>query len=121
MSYELIRLAKNREKELQVRSVFLQGLFFKTLTDLPHNLMSLKPYLENIQDIALRYQTTVEQLSLSYVLQQTKIDNVIIGVDSIHQLKKNIKMSKIVIADEIIEAVNQINVKEVGLLYPKNW
>lgn len=118
---DLISFAKNMGKELQVRSVFLQGLFFKSLTDLPPNLMPLKPYLESIQDIALQYQISVEQLALSYVLQQTKIDNVIIGVDSIHQLKKNIKMSKIVITDEIIEAVNQINVKEVGLLCPKNW
>ena len=118
---DLIRFAKNRGKELQVRSVFLQGLFFKPLTELPPNLMPLKPYLESIQDIALRYQISVEQLALSYVLQQTKIDNVIIGVDSIHQLKKNIKMSKIVIVDEIIEVVSQINVKEVRLLYPKNW
>lgn len=118
---ELMQKSKNYGKIIHTRSAFLQGLFFKPLTVLPTNLMLLKPYLKSIQDIAIRYQISVEQLALSYVLQQTKIDNVIIGVDSIHQLKENIKMSKIVIADEIIESVNKINVKEVGLLYPKNW
>jgi len=116
-----MKLARNRGKVLQVRSVFLQGLFFKPMMDLPSKLKPLLPYLERIHEIAKKARVSIEQLALSYVLQQDEIDNVIYGVDSIEQLKKNIEMSKVEIIENIFETVNQINVKEIELLYPKNW
>ena len=115
---ELIKIAKKKGKELQVRSIFLQGLFFKPLNELPSNLKPLLPYLEKIHEIS---DIPIEQLAISYAMQQHEIDNVIIGVDSMQQLEKNIEMSKEVISNDIIEAINQINVKKVELLYPKNW
>jgi aryl-alcohol dehydrogenase-like predicted oxidoreductase len=118
---ELIELAKIKSKELQVRSVFMQGLFFKSLTDLPSKLKPLLPYLERIHEITETAKVSTEQLALSYALQQSEIENVIIGVDTVEQLKKNIEMLKIKISDEIIDEVNKINVKETELLYPKNW
>lgn len=116
-----IKRAKNRGKELHIRSVFLQGLFFKPLSDFPLKLKPLLPYIERIHEIAEIARVSIEQLALSYALQQSEIDNVIFGVDSIKQLKKNIEMSKMEIAYDIIEAVNKISVKEIELLYPKNW
>ena len=85
---------------------------------MPSNLKPLLPYLEKIHEIS---DIPIEQLAISYAMQQHEIDNVIIGVDSMQQLEKNIEMSKEVISNDIIEAINQINVKKVELLYPKNW
>jgi uncharacterized protein len=118
---ELMQLAKIRGKELQVRSVFLQGLFFKSPDKLPSKFMTLKPYLQKIHQISKEYKLSIEQLSLLYALQQPEIDYVIIGVDNLKQLKHNLNIMQQNITTEIIDIINQIKVKETELLYPKNW
>jgi len=59
---------KARKVEIHVRSVFLQGLFFKDIKSLSPLFYPLKPYL-------------IESLALLYVLQNSLIDNVLIGVN----------------------------------------
>ncbi len=118
---ELIKLAKDKGKELQGRSVYLQGLFFKPRNEMPPKLKSLLPPIDEIRRIAQNAGISIEQLAFSYVLQQNEIDNILIGVDTVHQLNENVKMAKIVVSENIINAINQIDVKEVELLYPKNW
>ena len=118
---ELIKLAKQNGKEIQVRSVFLQGLFFKSLSKMPNMLKPLIPYLERIHEIARAENITIENLALNYAIQQDDIDNVIIGVDSIKQLKLDLENINVPLSAETIGYVNQIFVKESELLYPKNW
>ncbi len=118
---ELMTFAKERGKELQVRSVFLQGLFFKTLDSIPPKLTPLKPYLQLIHDLSNKYQFSIEQLALMYAIQQPAIDYIIIGVDNLEQLKQNMYICNQNFSDEIFEKINQIKVHETNLLYPKNW
>lgn len=117
----LIELAKEKGKELQIRSVFLQGLFFKPITKLPVKLKPLTQYLERLNEITRKENVSIEHLALNYALQKKDIDHIIIGVDSLDQLKTNISMSQNKISDEAVESINQIKIKEPELLYPKNW
>jgi len=118
---ELMKLAKEKGKELQVRSIFLQGLLFKSPNDLPSILAPLKPYLQNINDLSKENHMTIEQMALSYALGQSEIDNVIIGIDNQKQLEINISAAENIITEEVNDAINKIHVKEVELLHPKNW
>lgn len=118
---ELIKLAKSKGKELQVRSVFLQGLFFKSLDRIPYVLTSLKPHLQKIHELSNEFNIPLYQLALLYALAQTEIDNVIIGVDNFEQLQNNINIGQNCLAPEITEMINKIEVQETELLYPKNW
>jgi uncharacterized protein len=118
---KLLAEAKTKGKEIQVRSVFLQGLFFKNIEQLPNSIKSLKSYLEKIHIIAKEANIPMEHLALQYALQQEEIDYVIIGVDNIEQLQRNLSFSQITIPTGVIEAINKIIVKETELLYPKNW
>jgi uncharacterized protein len=118
---ELLAQAKEKNKEIQVRSVFLQGLFFMPIDSLPEKLKPLKIYLEKIHSIAIENNMSLEQLALSYVLNNPLIDYVIIGVDTLDQLKKNLTISAIHISQKLVNAVNNIHVIETELLYPKNW
>ena len=118
---KLMTLAKEKGKELQVRSVFLQGLFFMPITDIPVNLTPLKPYLEQIKALARENNLEMERLALMYALSQPEIDHVIIGVDNPEQLHKNLKAAQQVLDASILEKINQMAVKETELLYPKNW
>ena len=63
----------------------------------------------------------MEELALSYCLQQDNIDNVIIGVDSINHLDANLQASNYSIGEEIIQKVNSIRVEDLDLLNPSLW
>jgi aryl-alcohol dehydrogenase-like predicted oxidoreductase len=118
---KLMTLAKEKGKELQVRSVFLQGLFFMPGKDIPRKLSPLKPYLEKIGAMAQENNLTMESLALMYALSQPEIDHIIIGVDNPEQLRKNLIAAKKCLDANILEVINQIALAETELLYPKNW
>ena len=118
---ELLKQAKQKGKEIQVRSVFLQGLFFKELNNYPEYLSPLKPYVQTIQQIGIASNTGMEALSLAYALSQPEIDNVLVGVDTLEQLNTNLSHANTTLSAESIRQINAIKVAETELLYPKNW
>ncbi|MBN1185619.1 MAG: aldo/keto reductase [Bacteroidales bacterium] len=117
----LMKYGKDKGKELQVRSVFLQGLFFKTLNDIPTKLAPLIPYLFKINKLSKQSGISIETLALSYAIQQPEIDHVIIGVDNLAHLKKNLEIVGFNLHSDILDTINKIVVHETELLYPKNW
>jgi uncharacterized protein len=117
----LMKLAKEKGKELHVRSVFLQGLFFKSPDSLPVKLTPLKQYLQQISHLSLRFNIAIDKLALFYTLQQKEIDYVIIGVDNLEQLKQHLAPGPKALNKSLVESLNQIAVKETALLSPKNW
>jgi aryl-alcohol dehydrogenase-like predicted oxidoreductase len=117
----LIKKAKEKGIEIHTRSAFLQGLFFKNTKDLPDKLIVLKPYLNILNSICEKNKLKLNDLSLNYIVQQKSIDNVIIGIDSIDQLKENIQSLQKEIPEEVIKQIDLIDVKEISLLNPANW
>ena len=117
----VIKKAKDKGIEIHTRSAFLQGLFFKNSKKLPGKLMALKPYLNVINRISENNNLKLNDLSLNYVMQQENIDNVLIGVDSVDQLKENILSLQKEIPQEVITQIDLIDVKETALLNPSNW
>lgn len=63
----------------------------------------------------------IHELALNYVVANPSIDGVLIGVDNVTQLKKNINALKLQIHPEDIEFVNSIQINESSLLNPVNW
>lgn len=118
---ELLQQAEAIGKEIQIRSVFLQGLFFKRLNEMPSQLSKLIPYLQKVNEIANLNNLTIEQLALQYAYSQPEIDHVIIGIDNIEQLKRNLAFTQETLPESITQSINKILVKEIELLYPKNW
>lgn len=118
---ELIQRAKALGKIIHVRSVFLQGLFFKDLKTLPDKLLPLKKDLQTIRNITTEYQINMAALALNYALSNPNIDGVLIGVDNLEQLKINIKVAKQPLNQEIIAAIDAIFIQETSLLNPSNW
>jgi aryl-alcohol dehydrogenase-like predicted oxidoreductase len=118
---ELISAAKKKRKEVHLRSVFLQGLFFKERDRLPQNLLPLKPYLMQIDEIAARKGMRIEELALNYVGQNDEVDFILMGVDSKEQLDKNLSTIDKTIENSVRNEIDQIKVKETELLNPVNW
>jgi aryl-alcohol dehydrogenase-like predicted oxidoreductase len=116
-----LEMARKAEKILQVRSVFLQGLFFMSLDTMHSRFNELKPFLAALHQIAENLSMSMEQLAMAYVVSQPLLDEVIIGVDNVNQLKQNLQASRAILTPEMIEKIDNIKVENSELLYPKNW
>ena len=118
---DILEKAKSKGKTIHTRSALLQGLFFKNPDDQNETVRNLKNELTLLSGISKKYNTSISQLALSYCMQQITIDNVLIGVDSINQLKDNIQSVNYRIKPEAINEINMIKVKNLDLLNPSLW
>jgi aryl-alcohol dehydrogenase-like predicted oxidoreductase len=116
-----INKAKERGIEIHTRSAFLQGLFFKEANELNGPLIELRPYVREVQNIAERYKIGIADLSLNFAIQQQDIDCVLIGVDSLAQLKQNVKSLSSRISAQMMAEIDLISVENSELLNPSNW
>lgn len=117
----LIKKAKEEGKTIHVRSVFLQGLFFINLANLPTKLKPLGKYLNLLNTLCKDLDITIQALALGYVCQNQLIDGVIIGVDNAAQLQSNLAVLSSNLPQSAIEEVNKIIVSAPELLNPVNW
>ena len=114
-------LLKERNVETHVRSVFLQGLFFKPLKNLEGKLLPLRKYVESLHSYCKVHCLKIEELALGYVYSSEYTNGVLIGVDTIEQLESNIKNLGYNISPKDIDFVRSIEIKEKELLSPVNW
>ncbi len=82
-------ILKKRQVEVHVRSVFLQGLAFLDPDRLPGNLVGAKENIKNLRKLASNNNVPVSAICLNYVLQNRRIDKIVIGVDNPAHLKNN--------------------------------
>lgn len=116
----LIKL-NNLDVEIHVRSVFLQGLYFKDLNNLPETLLPLRPYLRKLHEICNFNKIKMSSLALNFIKQNKNIDKIVIGSDSVCQLNENISAMRYNLDSDIIKSIYEINVVEKELLSPINW
>jgi aryl-alcohol dehydrogenase-like predicted oxidoreductase len=118
---DAIRFAKQKGKTIHTRSVFLQGLFFKSIENIPGNLSDLAPELSRLQEIAKSAQRSIGELALNYALSKDYVDGVLIGIDSVEQFTLNLKWAMSDISEEHILEIENIHVKNLDLLNPSLW
>ena len=118
---KLLRKAKSKGIEVQVRSVFFQGLFFMNNDDLPKALTPLSQYVQKIHQICVINNLTIQELALGYCFSKEYIDKVVIGVESLDQLKSNIDSLTKHIPEAVYTLIDNIMVKNSRLLNPSNW
>ena len=86
----LLDLAKEKKVKVFTRSTFLQGLIFMSAEELSKKLDFPFHYINKLQDLSEETNMDISTLAIKFVLDQAKVDYIILGVDNIHQLKKNI-------------------------------
>lgn len=117
----LVAKAKSKGKKIHVRSVFLQGLFYKRPESLTPYFQSIAPQLVQLQDLAKDCGVTIGQLALRYALSFPEIDGVLIGVEKKSQLEENLKALDLVLPPELWKQITAISVKDASVLDPRNW
>ncbi len=82
-----------------VRSVYLQGIFFKKKEDLlvqdperPELNQKILPIIEKIGEIAAEEGVSVAQLALSFIKDSCGVDSLVMGSETPEQVVENIKM-----------------------------
>lgn len=118
---DLLRRANEAGLEVHTRSAFLQGLFFIPTTNLQSQFAPIKPYLEQLHLIAKKSGIPLAHLAMAYCMRQKHIQGVLMGVDSLEQLKTNITGSLAGVPDDIIQEIDSIHVRDTALLNPSNW
>jgi len=117
----LLAKAKQKNKIVHTRSVFLQGLFFSMADDQSKIARSLSRELNYIKDLSHQSAISVQKMALNYCLQNVDNDNVLIGVDNLDQLEQNLKDADNNLSAALIDKINKIHITDIDLLNPSLW
>ncbi|ESQ74947.1 aldo/keto reductase [Asticcacaulis sp. AC402] len=80
--------------EVQIRSVFLQGLLFLPREKLPANLIPVGPHLSRVRRIMAESGADPLHAALSFALNLTGVSTVVVGVTSAAELRAIIAASE---------------------------
>ncbi|AFM05858.1 putative oxidoreductase, aryl-alcohol dehydrogenase like protein [Bernardetia litoralis DSM 6794] len=83
---------KSKNIEIHVRSVFLQGLFFMDNQNLSTHFDSASKKLTDLHVLAKNHQLNKTALPLFFVLNNPNIDVALLGLSSLSDLEKNLKI-----------------------------
>lgn len=117
----LLEEAGNTGKKIHVRSVFLQGLFYMNPNELPKGMTGFSKNLKDFHDILAKYKLGVEEVCLGYVSSFPFIDSIVLGVESIEQLNKNLKALSSLIPYEVIKEIKSIRLTNEEIIDPSKW
>lgn len=85
-----LKKAKEKNKLIFIRSIYLQGLLLMDIDKIPDHLKSAKKYLEFIDSLCSELGITKNELALSYVNNIAKDSIILFGCDTVEQAKENI-------------------------------
>lgn len=88
-----LQAAKNG-KRVYARSAFLQGLLLMSPQEAEASVSGSGVFVSKFQDIARKEGYMNTEAAMLYVLSHPQIDGVIFGVDTVEQLRENVKILK---------------------------
>lgn len=119
-----IKKLKKFGKEIHVRSVFLQGLIFSNKHNLPDKLKNISEHVERLERLGEKIGLSKEEIALLFVYSLDAIDRVVVGVDNVRQLKKNINiLNKLEYFKRMTKKIDfdTFRIKDPILVDPRKW
>lgn len=108
--------------EIHTRSSFLQGLVYLNPKALAGNLKKARKPLEKLQSIAAAEKIPVSALCLNYVLLNSSVYKMIIGVDSLKHFKDNVGQLKLAArVAELKPKLDSLAIEDENILLPYKW
>ena len=83
-----IKKLKTLGVEVHVRSIFMRGLLLSSTNNIPDSLSKLKPELLKLEKWCVSKNISQLQAAVNFIKSLKNIDAVVIGVDSVFQLKE---------------------------------
>lgn len=119
---KIFPLLEEKRIEVHVRSIFLQGLIFKNPDVLKGDFAKIKDRLLFLRVLSEEINIPLSAIFINFAVLNAFIDKVIIGIDSIENLKENIKALNY--QNEVKNVYNKLlSLKEEdeNITLPINW
>lgn len=115
-------IAEHRGIQIYVRSVFLQGLLLLDPEDLPSHLSFASQILEKYKALCEENRTTKIQIALGYVKMAYPNAKIILGMETIDQIEKNLQTWKNKLSKKILRDIQKFFVDiDIRILNPSLW
>jgi len=108
--------------EIHVRSVFLQGLFFKNNGNLNNYFAPIKDKISELRGFSQTSEIPLSLMLLNYALLNENIDKVVVGVDNpgnLEELLGSVKYSDH--SKKIMDWLNGFREDDEKIILPFNW
>ncbi len=116
-----IKLLKKKSIKIFGRSIFLQGLFFKKEKFIYRKFKNIKTIYKKLISIASAEKMSISELSLNWAYNLKEIDKIIIGIDCLSHLKKNLSTIERKISKKGNKEIKEINIKNNIIIKPNLW
>ena len=114
-----LKKLKDRNIEVHVRSIFLQGLIFMNPQNLPTFFEPIATQLQNTHSLLEAHNLSPLEASLNFVLSCPDIDKVIVGVTNERELLEIINITKAPLREDVDWQNFKLN--DAYYLNPVNW
>ena len=106
---EWFKKAKEANKLIFIRSIFLQGLFFMNSDQLTGNLEEASSYLEEMHTIRTNLSLTIAEFTMAYVDSVASDTVILFGCDTLEQARENVSSYNNLptIDNELLETINK--------------
>lgn len=121
---EWLKKAKAQGKLIFIRSIYLQGLLFMDIKDIPKKLEKVIPYIKELNKLVKETKCSKNELLLNFVNTIAENSPIIFGVNSLGSVEstlntfKSLKPMKQNIIDEII---NRFTMIDENIYNPRKW
>jgi|APSaa5957512535_1039671.scaffolds.fasta_scaffold21482_3 uncharacterized protein len=113
---------KERDVEIHVRSIFLNGLFFHDPAMLSDHFNSVKGALKELKSLSRELQATRSSLCLNFVYQHELIDKLVVGVRTVDELITNVgAISPPLELPCFKEVLDGFACNDQSILHPHEW
>lgn len=113
---------KNKDVEIYARSVFLQGLVFKHPDRLNDYFVKIKKKIENLNSLSIKLNIPIASICINFAVLNKFIDKVVVGVDSIENLKEIIRSPNYLNdVENILPMLSGFKVDDEKIILPLNW
>jgi aryl-alcohol dehydrogenase-like predicted oxidoreductase len=113
---------KDRWVEVHVRSVFLQGLYFLSPTELPPHFEPVAEKLERLRGLCKDHGVPLSAALLNYAVLDNNLDKVVIGVQNSAELRQNLgAFEHAETCRGLLPALEELAVWDEAILLPFNW
>ena len=121
MGGELKKL-KNKDIEIHARSIFLQGLLLMEPDNLHSFFDPIKPVINKYRSFVISRGLTPVEGAINFVASVPEIDYIIVGVNTVEQLKANLDGFKSTLKDRMpLENFSMFSLEESRYINPSLW
>ena len=117
-----LKKLRNKGIEVHARSIFLQGLLLMEPDNLHSFFDPIKPVINKYRSFIISRGLTPVEGAINFVASVPEIDYIIVGVNTVEQLKANLDGFKSTLKDRIpLENFSMFSIEDSRYINPSLW